>query len=70
MCTNRLSASLSLLRVIFVCPGKVFILSSPAEEIVMPGQPTYRSQVLDHPGLVAGMFDELRAYPNRLVKWL
>jgi transposase len=25
----------------------------------MPGQPTYRSQVLDHLGLVAGMFDEL-----------
>ena len=25
----------------------------------MPEQPTYRSQVLDHLGLVAGMFDEL-----------
>ena len=25
----------------------------------MPDQPTYRSQVLDHLGLVAGMFDEL-----------
>ena len=25
----------------------------------MPNQPTYRSQVLDHLGLVAGMFDEL-----------
>ena len=28
----------------------------------MPDQPMYRSQVLDHLGLVAGMFDELRAY--------
>jgi hypothetical protein len=55
----RLSASLSLLRVIFVCPGKSFIISSPAEEMMMPDQPTYRSQVLDHLGLVAGMFDEL-----------
>jgi transposase len=26
----------------------------------MPDQPTYRSQVLDHLGLVAGMFDALR----------
>jgi transposase len=26
---------------------------------MMPDQPTYRSQVLDHLGLVAGMFDEL-----------
>ena len=25
----------------------------------MPEQPSYRSQVLDHLGLVAGMFDEL-----------
>jgi transposase len=25
----------------------------------MPDHPTYRSQVLDHLGLVAGMFDEL-----------
>ena len=25
----------------------------------MPDQPMYRSQVLDHLGLVAGMFDEL-----------
>jgi hypothetical protein len=25
----------------------------------MPDPPTYRSQVLDHPGLVAGMFDAL-----------
>jgi transposase len=25
----------------------------------MPDQPTHRSQVLDHLGLVAGMFDEL-----------
>ena len=25
----------------------------------MPNQPTYHSQVLDHLGLVAGMFDEL-----------
>ena len=25
----------------------------------MPDQPPYRSQVLDHLGLVAGMFDEL-----------
>ena len=25
----------------------------------MPDQPTYRSQVIDHLGLVAGMFDEL-----------
>ena len=25
----------------------------------MPDQPTYRSQVLDHLGLVAGLFDEL-----------
>jgi len=57
--SSRLSASRCLLRVIFVCPGKSFIISSPAEEIVMPDQPTYRSQVLDHLGLVAGMFDEL-----------
>jgi transposase len=42
-----------------VCPGKSFIISSPAEEIIMPDQHTYRSQVLDHLGLVAGMFDEL-----------
>jgi transposase len=27
--------------------------------MLMPDQPTYRSQVLDHLGLVAGMFDEL-----------
>src|SRR5246127_5699942 len=27
--------------------------------MVMPNQPAYRSQVLDHLGLVAGMFDEL-----------
>jgi len=25
----------------------------------MPDHPTYRSQVLDHLGLIAGMFDEL-----------
>jgi Domain of unknown function (DUF4277) len=25
----------------------------------MPDQPTYHSQILDHLGLVAGMFDEL-----------
>jgi hypothetical protein len=25
----------------------------------MPDQPTYHSQVIDHLGLVAGMFDEL-----------
>jgi transposase len=31
----------------------------PSEEIVMANQPTYRSQVLDHLGLVAGIFDEL-----------
>ena len=36
-----------------------FIISSPSEEIVRPDQRTYRSQVLDHLGLVAGMFDEL-----------
>jgi transposase len=34
-------------------------ISSPSEEIIMPNQPAYRSQVLDHLGLVAGMFDEL-----------
>ena len=34
-------------------------ISSPAEESVRPDQPTYRSQVLDHLGLVAGRFDEL-----------
>jgi transposase len=34
-------------------------ISSPAEEIVMPNQPAYRSQLLDHLGLVAGMFDAL-----------
>ena len=34
-------------------------ISSPSEETVMPNQPTYHSQVLDHLGLVAGMFDEL-----------
>src|SRR5919106_443115 len=27
--------------------------------MLMPDQPVYRSQVLDHLGLVAGMFDEL-----------
>src|ERR687897_3069191 len=27
--------------------------------MMMPDQPVYRSQVLDHLGLVAGMFDEL-----------
>jgi hypothetical protein len=27
--------------------------------MIMPEQPTYQSQVLDHLGLVAGMFDEL-----------
>ena len=27
--------------------------------MVMPDQPSYHSQVLDHLGLVAGMFDEL-----------
>src|ERR1700752_5259457 len=27
--------------------------------MVMPNQPAYRSQVLDHLGLVAGMYDEL-----------
>src|SRR4029434_6255440 len=40
-------------------PRRSFTISSPAEEIVMPNQPTYRSQVLDHLGLVAGMFNEL-----------
>src|SRR6266446_4888166 len=34
-------------------------ICSPSEEIVMPNHPPYRSQVLDHLGLVAGMFDEL-----------
>src|SRR5262245_37539041 len=38
---------------------KSFTISSPSEEIIMPDQPTYRSQVLDHLGLVAEMFDEL-----------
>jgi transposase len=27
--------------------------------MIMPDQPTYRSPVIDHLGLVAGMFDEL-----------
>jgi hypothetical protein len=27
--------------------------------MVMPNQPMYHSQVLDHLGLIAGMFDEL-----------
>jgi hypothetical protein len=27
--------------------------------MIMPDQPTYQSQVIDHLGLVAGMFDEL-----------
>jgi hypothetical protein len=31
----------------------------PSEESGMPDQPTYLRQVLDHLGLVAGMFDEL-----------
>jgi transposase len=43
----------------FVRPGKSFLISSPAEEMIMPEQLTYRSQVLDHLGRVAGMFDEL-----------
>jgi transposase len=43
----------------FGCPRQSFIISSPSEEIVMPEQPTYHRQVLDHLGLVAGMFDEL-----------
>ena len=35
-------------------------ISSPSsEEISLTDQPTYRRQVLDHLGLVAGMFDEL-----------
>ena len=34
-------------------------ISSPSEEMVMPDQPAYRSHVLDHLGLVAGMFDAL-----------
>jgi transposase len=38
---------------------KSFTISSPVEEILMPAHPTYQSQVLDHLGLVAGMFDEL-----------
>jgi hypothetical protein len=40
-------------------PRRSFTISSPLEETVMPNQPTYHSQVLDHLGLVAGMFDEL-----------
>jgi hypothetical protein len=30
----------------------------------MPDQPTYHSQILDHLGLVAGMFDEPDAHEN------
>jgi transposase len=36
-----------------------FTISSPSEETVRPNPPTDSSQVLDHLGLVAGMFDEL-----------
>ena len=40
-------------------PWESFTISIPSEELVRPDHPTYRSQVLDHLGLVAGMFDEL-----------
>src|SRR5882724_11669642 len=43
----------------FVFPWRPCKISSPTEEIVMPDQLSYRRQVLDHLGLVAGMFDEL-----------
>ena len=55
----RLSAPPSPIRVIFVFSWRSFTISSPSEEIVMPDQRTYHSHVLDHLGLVAGMFDEL-----------
>jgi transposase len=44
---------------IFVSRRSSYTISSPEEELIMPDQPTYRSQVIDHLGLVAGMFDEL-----------
>ena len=40
----------------FLCLWSSFTMCSSSEEIVMPNQPTYRSQVLDHLGLIAGMF--------------
>jgi probable HAF family extracellular repeat protein len=56
---TRLSASLSSIQVIFAFPERCITISSLAEEIVMPDQPIYHSQVLDHLGLIAGRFDAL-----------
>jgi transposase len=47
------------MKLFWVFPWTSLTISLPAEEIVMPDQAPYRSQVLDHLGLVAGMFDEL-----------
>jgi hypothetical protein len=47
------------MKLFLVFPWTSLTISSPAEEIVMPDQAPYRRQVLDHLGLVAGMFDEL-----------
>src|ERR671925_223183 len=47
------------MKLFLVFPRTSLTISSPAKEIVMPKQAPYRSQVLDHLGLVAGMFDEL-----------
>src|SRR5262245_43253628 len=43
----------------FVLAWRCCKISSPSEEMMMPDHPPYRSQVLDHLGLVAGRFEEL-----------
>jgi hypothetical protein len=48
-----------LLKGFFVFPGRALNISSPTAEIGMPDPAPYRSQVLDHLGLVAGRFDAL-----------
>jgi hypothetical protein len=55
----RLSAPLLPFESLLVLAWWCCKISSPAEEIVMPDQPSYYSHVLGHLGLVAGMFDEL-----------
>jgi hypothetical protein len=42
-----------------VFPWRSFVISRFSEEMVMPDHPTYQSQVLDHLGLIAGIFDAL-----------
>jgi hypothetical protein len=47
------------MKLFVVLPWTSLTISSPSEAMVMPEQAPYRSQVLDHLGLVAGMVDEL-----------